>query len=88
MNSISPLPHRNGEDLRTLPLLARKQRLRKMLPKRSPNVLFVNQAVGTGEIFYYEVHGRNFPSGVHQNLMHENVQSGPTVLHSEKSVFR
>lgn len=42
----------NGEDLRQLPLLTRKQRLRRILPTRSPHVLYVNHARGSGTDLY------------------------------------
>ena len=38
----------DGEDLRQLPLLARKERLRRILPARSPHVLYVDHTRGTG----------------------------------------
>jgi bifunctional non-homologous end joining protein LigD len=42
----------NGEDLRRLPLVERKQRLRRILPARSPHVLYVDHTRGAGiELF-------------------------------------
>jgi bifunctional non-homologous end joining protein LigD len=42
----------NGEDFRQLPLLTRKQRLRRILPARSPHVLYVDHTRGTGTELY------------------------------------
>jgi bifunctional non-homologous end joining protein LigD len=42
----------NGEDLRLVPLVDRKQRLRRILPARSPHVLYVDHTRGAGiELF-------------------------------------
>jgi bifunctional non-homologous end joining protein LigD len=38
----------DGEDLYQLPLLTRKQRLRRILPARSPHVLHADHTRGTG----------------------------------------
>src|SRR5215218_6492091 len=38
----------NGEDLRALPLLKRKEKLKQILPLRSAHVLYVDHAVGAG----------------------------------------
>src|SRR5215217_7984013 len=42
------LLHLNGEDLRRLPLLKRKKQLKRILPSRSTNVLYVDHTVGAG----------------------------------------
>jgi hypothetical protein len=42
----------NSEDLRQLPLLTRKQRLRLILPARSPHVLYVDHTRSTGTELY------------------------------------
>lgn len=42
----------NGEDLRQLPLLTRKQQLRRILPVRSPYVLYVDHTRGSGTQLY------------------------------------
>ena len=43
----------NGEDLRRVPLVDRKQRLRRILPSRSPHVLYVDHTRGAGiELFH------------------------------------
>lgn len=39
----------NGEDLRSLPLLTRKKKLKLILPSRSMNVLYVDHAIGAGQ---------------------------------------
>jgi bifunctional non-homologous end joining protein LigD len=39
----------NGEDLRKLPLLTRKEKLRRLLPSRSAHVLYVDYTKGTGQ---------------------------------------
>jgi bifunctional non-homologous end joining protein LigD len=39
----------NGEDLRKLPLLTRKEKLRRILPSRSAHVLYVNHTKGAGQ---------------------------------------
>ena len=42
----------NGEDLRQLPLVDRKRRWRRILPARSPHVLYVDHTRGAGiELF-------------------------------------
>ncbi len=38
----------NGEDLRSMPLVARKKKLREILPSRSTHVLYVDHTVGAG----------------------------------------
>jgi hypothetical protein len=42
----------NGEDLRKLPLLARKEKLKRILPSRSPHVLYVDHSRGNGSALY------------------------------------
>ena len=42
----------NGEDLRALPLLERKQRLRRILPADSRHVLYVDHTRGSGTELY------------------------------------
>src|SRR5215831_14573859 len=42
----------NGEDLRGVPLLTRKQQLRRILPGRSPHVLYVDHTRGSGTELY------------------------------------
>jgi bifunctional non-homologous end joining protein LigD len=42
----------NGEDMRNVPLLTRKQRLRQILPARSPHLLYVDHARGSGTQLY------------------------------------
>jgi bifunctional non-homologous end joining protein LigD len=39
----------NGEDLRGLPLLTRKEKLKRILPSRSAYLLYVNHARGAGQ---------------------------------------
>jgi len=38
----------NGEDLRALPLVARKKRLKRILPSRSSSILYVDHVKGAG----------------------------------------
>jgi bifunctional non-homologous end joining protein LigD len=42
----------NGEDLRQLPLMARKEKLRRILPSRSAHVLYVDHSRGNGTALY------------------------------------
>ena len=42
----------NGEDLTKLPLLARKEKLKRILPSRSPHVLYVDHSRGNGTALY------------------------------------
>ena len=42
----------NGEDLRHLPLLRRKEKLKRILPSRSPHILYVDHSRGNGTAFY------------------------------------
>ena len=42
----------NGKDLRGLPLLARKQMLKDLLPKGSAQVLYVDHIMGSGVLLY------------------------------------
>ena len=42
----------NREDLRGLPLLARKQQLKRILPLRSAHVLYVDHTIGAGRTLY------------------------------------
>jgi bifunctional non-homologous end joining protein LigD len=42
----------NGEDLRKLPLLTRKDKLRRLLPSRSAYVLYVDHTKGAGQRLY------------------------------------
>lgn len=42
----------NGEDLRRLPLLERKKRLRNVLPDHSETVFYVDHIVGSGKKFF------------------------------------
>src|SRR5688572_5561096 len=42
----------NGEDLRHLPLLTRKEKLKRILPSRSPHVLYVDHSRGNGTALY------------------------------------
>jgi hypothetical protein len=42
----------NGEDLRNLPLLTRKAKLRRLLPSRSAHVLYVDHTKGSGQRLY------------------------------------
>jgi bifunctional non-homologous end joining protein LigD len=42
----------NGEDLRQLPLLTRKAKLRRLLPARSAHVLYVDHTKGSGQRLY------------------------------------
>jgi bifunctional non-homologous end joining protein LigD len=42
----------NGEDLRALPLLARKEKLKGILPSRSVHVLYVDHSKGAGSKLY------------------------------------
>jgi bifunctional non-homologous end joining protein LigD len=42
----------NGEDLRKLPLLTRKAKLRRLLPSRSTHVLYVDHTKGAGQRLY------------------------------------
>jgi len=42
----------NGEDLTKLPLLARKEKLKRILPSRSAHVLYVDHSRGNGTALY------------------------------------
>jgi bifunctional non-homologous end joining protein LigD len=42
----------NGQDLRQLPLLTRKEKLKRILPSRSPHVLYVDHSRGNGTALY------------------------------------
>ena len=42
----------NGEDMTKLPLLARKEKLKRILPSRSPHVLYVDHSRGNGTALY------------------------------------
>ena len=42
----------NGEDLRQLPLLTRKEKLKRILPSRSSHVLYVDHSRGNGTALY------------------------------------
>jgi bifunctional non-homologous end joining protein LigD len=42
------LPWLDGEDLRELPLLERKRRLREIIPKRSGSALYLEHVEGNG----------------------------------------
>jgi bifunctional non-homologous end joining protein LigD len=42
----------NGEDLRNLPLLTRKAKLRRLLPSRSAHVHYVDHTKGSGQRLY------------------------------------
>jgi bifunctional non-homologous end joining protein LigD len=42
----------NGDDLRKLPLLTRKEKLKRALPSRSPHVLYVDHSRGNGSALY------------------------------------
>jgi bifunctional non-homologous end joining protein LigD len=42
----------NGEDLTKLPLLTRKEKLKRILPSRSPHVLYVDHSRGNGTALY------------------------------------
>jgi bifunctional non-homologous end joining protein LigD len=42
----------NGEDLRHLPLLTRKEKLKRILPSRSAHVLYVDHSRGNGTALY------------------------------------
>jgi bifunctional non-homologous end joining protein LigD len=42
----------NGDDLRNLPLLTRKAKLRRLLPARSAHVLYVDHTKGAGQRMY------------------------------------
>ena len=42
----------NGEDLRKLPLLTRKEKLRRILPSGSAHVLYVDHTKGAGQRLY------------------------------------
>ena len=42
----------NGQDLRQLPLLTRKAQLKRILPSRSPHVLYVDHSRGNGTALY------------------------------------
>jgi bifunctional non-homologous end joining protein LigD len=46
------LVYLNGEDLRQLPLLTRKAKLRRLLPSRSAHVLYVDHTKGAGQRLY------------------------------------
>jgi bifunctional non-homologous end joining protein LigD len=43
----------NGQDLRPLPLVARKDRLKRLLPTRSPQILYVDYTRGAGTELYH-----------------------------------
>jgi bifunctional non-homologous end joining protein LigD len=42
----------NGEDLRQLPLLRRKEKLKRILPSRSAHILYVDHSRGNGTALY------------------------------------
>jgi bifunctional non-homologous end joining protein LigD len=42
----------NGEDLTKLPLLRRKEKLKRILPSRSAHVLYVDHSRGNGSALY------------------------------------
>jgi|SRR5688572_4439166 len=42
----------NGEDLTKLPLLTRMEKLKRILPSRSPHVLYVDHSHGNGSALY------------------------------------
>jgi bifunctional non-homologous end joining protein LigD len=42
----------NGEDLRKLPLLTRKEKLKRILPSRSAHVIYVDHSRGNGTALY------------------------------------
>jgi bifunctional non-homologous end joining protein LigD len=42
----------NGEDLTELPLLTRKAKLKRILPSRSPHILYVDHSRGNGTALY------------------------------------
>jgi bifunctional non-homologous end joining protein LigD len=42
----------NGQDLRQLPLLTRKEKLKRILPSRSRHVLYVDHSQGNGTALY------------------------------------
>ena len=42
----------NGEDLTKLPLVSRKEKLKRILPSRSPHVLYVDHTRGSGTELY------------------------------------
>jgi bifunctional non-homologous end joining protein LigD len=42
----------NGEDVRQLPLLTRKAKLKRLLPSRSAHVLYVDHTKGSGQRLY------------------------------------
>lgn len=43
----------NGQDLRALPLVTRKDTLKRLLPTRSPRILYVDYTRGAGTELYY-----------------------------------
>jgi bifunctional non-homologous end joining protein LigD len=43
----------NGEDVRHLPLLTRKEKLKRILPSRSAHVLYVDHSRGNGTALYH-----------------------------------
>jgi bifunctional non-homologous end joining protein LigD len=49
---VSDLLFLNGRDLRGWPLIKRKERLRKLLPKRHPTLVFVDYIEAHGEALY------------------------------------
>jgi ATP-dependent DNA ligase len=51
--------HLNGKDLRGLPLIERKQALRRIVPKISPFLMFVDHVEGQGESLFELVRERN-----------------------------
>jgi bifunctional non-homologous end joining protein LigD len=42
----------NGEDLRRLPLRRRKEKLKQVMPSRSPHLLYVDHTKGAGTELY------------------------------------
>lgn len=46
------LLHLDGDNLQSLPLVKRKERLRRILPSRSPHVLYVNHTRTSGTELY------------------------------------
>jgi bifunctional non-homologous end joining protein LigD len=46
----------NGRDLRSLPLVERKKRLRKLIEKsRSPSIIYAQHVRGKGTALYWEI---------------------------------
>ena len=53
------LLHLNGKDLRQLPLVERKRALRRIVPKASPFLMFVDHVEGEGERLFQLVSERD-----------------------------